>query len=600
MKPCFSFSLLVLVFLLAPLPALGQWQPDGTALTTAAGGQSYPTIVSDGSGGAIVTWQDNRNGDYDIYAQRVNASGAVQWTADGVALCIAVNDQAVPKIVSDGSGGAIVTWQDLRSGNYDIYAQRVNASGVVQWTANGVALCAAVDQQAFPTIVSDSAGGAIVTWQDVRSGNADIYAQRVSPSGAVHWTVNGVALCTAINDQLIPTIVADGSGGAIVTWQHLRTGKFDIYAQRVSALGAVQWTVNGVALCTAANDQLAPTIVADGSGGAIVTWFDWRSGTPDIYAQRVNASGALQWTGNGVALSTAANHQDSPVLVSDGSGGAIVTWLDLRSGSTYDVYAQRVSPSGAVQWAGDGVALCTAASDQSYPTIVSDGSGGAIVTWYDSRSGSTYDVYAQRVSPSGAVQWTGDGVALCTAAGDQSYPTIVSDGSGGAIVTWHDSRRSGSTNDVYAQRVEFRYGYWGHPEPIITSVADVRGDQGGKVKVNWKAGDWDQLNLRTISHYSVWRATDAAVMQSAEAVTYGGAEPLRVPADFQGQAFWVQHGPLTDYYWEWVGNQDAKYFPTYSFSTSTRADSTVQGLAQHHFIVSFGDERWIYDSGRRT
>jgi hypothetical protein len=34
-----------------------------------------------------------------------------------------------PTIVSDGSSGAIITWQDKRSGNYDIYAQRVFSDG---------------------------------------------------------------------------------------------------------------------------------------------------------------------------------------------------------------------------------------------------------------------------------------------------------------------------------------------------------------------------------------------------------------------------------------------------------------------------------------
>ena len=70
-----------------------------------------------------------------------------QWTADGVALCTAANDQINPQIVSDGSGGAIITWQDYRGGNYDIYAQRVNASGAVQWTADGVAVCTAAYDQ---------------------------------------------------------------------------------------------------------------------------------------------------------------------------------------------------------------------------------------------------------------------------------------------------------------------------------------------------------------------------------------------------------------------------------------------------------------------
>ncbi|MFA4949184.1 MAG: T9SS type A sorting domain-containing protein, partial [Candidatus Krumholzibacteriia bacterium] len=169
--------------------------------------------------------------------QRVNASGVVQWTADGVALCTPMMSQYSPTIVSDGAGGAIVTWWDYRNG-YDIYAQRVNASGVVQWTADGVALCAVGWDQCNPTIVSDGAGGAIVTWDDSRSGGGyDIYAQRVNASGVVQWTANGVALCTATGYQYSPTIVSDGAGGAIVTWWDYRSGNNDIYAQRVDANG---------------------------------------------------------------------------------------------------------------------------------------------------------------------------------------------------------------------------------------------------------------------------------------------------------------------------------------------------------------------------
>jgi len=44
----------------------------------------------------------------------------------------------VLNLTSDGAVGAIVTWLDYRSGDYGIYAQRVNASGAIQWSANGV------------------------------------------------------------------------------------------------------------------------------------------------------------------------------------------------------------------------------------------------------------------------------------------------------------------------------------------------------------------------------------------------------------------------------------------------------------------------------
>src|SRR5262249_27048992 len=152
-----------------------------------------------------------------------------------VALCTAANDQLYPTIISDGAGGAIVTWEDARSGSNDIYVQRVNAAGVPQWTANGVGICTATDTQDLPTIASDGAGGAIITWSDFRSGtNRDIYAQRVNAAGAPQWTANGVAVCTATGSQFNPTIVSDGSGGAIITWEDDRNDIGDIYAQRVS------------------------------------------------------------------------------------------------------------------------------------------------------------------------------------------------------------------------------------------------------------------------------------------------------------------------------------------------------------------------------
>ncbi len=222
-----------------------------------------------------------------------------QWSTDPTvnnAICSTTNNQYTPKIVSDGAGGAIITWQD----EGDIYAQRINASGIVEWTADGVAVCTAKNSQYSPTIVSDGAGGAIITWDDYRNYysediSTDIYAQRINTSGVVEWTADGVAICTATSSQHSPTIVSDGAGGAIITWYDYRSGGYDIYAQRINASGIVEWTADGVAICTATAHQYNPTIVTDGAGGAIITWYDYRSGGYDIYAQRINASGIVEW-----------------------------------------------------------------------------------------------------------------------------------------------------------------------------------------------------------------------------------------------------------------------------------------------------------------
>jgi len=59
--------------------------------------------------------------------------------------------------------------------------------------------------------------------------------------------------------------------------------------------------------------------VSDGAGGAIITWTDHRLGaSSDIYAQRVDAAGVRKWIvsgdSNGVAITMAANDQDMLAL----------------------------------------------------------------------------------------------------------------------------------------------------------------------------------------------------------------------------------------------------------------------------------------------
>lgn len=430
------------------------WSNDPTAsssVCTTSSTQQDPHLVSDGAGGVIITWTDFRTGsDNDIYAQRIDSSGAPLWTVNGVPICAVGNHQADPRLVSDGAGGAIITWTDNRAG-YNVYAQRVNSSGVVQWTAGGVGVCTAVDDQGNPEIVSDGAGGAIITWADFRSGtDYDIYAQRMDSSGAPQWTTDGVAICTAANNQYAVKLISDGAGGAIITWGDSRGTDEDLYAQRVSSSGAPQWTADGDAVCTATGTQDSHQLIGDGAGGVIITWRDGRGSNKDIYAQRLNSSGAAQWSANGISVCTASRDQNEPQLISTG-GGAIITWSDNRPVFSYDVYAQRIDSSGVAQWTADGEAVTTAAGDQAKPQLISDTAGGAIIIWAEGDQSGGDDVYAQRMNSSGAPQWTTNGVAVSTAANAQLSAQLVNPGTEGAIITWSDKRSD--SGDIYASRI---------------------------------------------------------------------------------------------------------------------------------------------------
>lgn len=232
----------------------------------------------------------------------------------------------------------------------------------------------------------------------------------------------------------------------------------------------------------------------------------------------------MAWGACGVSLCTATGSQGSAAIVSDGAGGAIVAWADSRSGID-DIYARRITAAGAPQWTANGVALCTAPSGEDSPAIVSDGAGGAIVTWADPRTFLHDDIYARRVNASGTPQWTVDGVALCTAMDDQLVPRIVSDGTGSAIVVWTDIRAGNA--DIYAQRVDAS-GTWGNPAPTLTSVADVPHDQGGFVTVQWTPG-----NALPPNFYQVYRNDSGTWTWIAAASHDGSAQYSLVVPSYQ-------------------------------------------------------------------
>ncbi len=378
-----------------------RWSKYGVDVCTEFDQQIFPQMVSDGSGGVIIAWWDFRNMYGDIYAQRIDASGSDLWTYNGVAICTETDEQREPKIISDGDGGAVIVWGDFRNASdYDIYAQRIDSLGATQWTDNGVAICTATDHQLYSKVVTDGSGGAIIVWEDSRSDN-DIYAQRVNREGVVQWTANGVAICAVASIQDGAWIVSDGAGGAVITWRDWRNGNSDIYAQRVNGSGVAQWTGNGVPVCMTTGQQMTPYAVSDGAAGAIIAYQDSRSGTYDIYAQRINAGGTVEWGADGIEINTKPDNQYLSQLTPDGAGGAVIVWSDWRTGDDSDIYAQRVDGSGNIQWESNGIVICTEANSQA-PQIASVNADTVIIVWRDRRMGGN-DFYAQKRNGDGRV-----------------------------------------------------------------------------------------------------------------------------------------------------------------------------------------------------
>ncbi|MCK4774619.1 MAG: hypothetical protein KAT30_07525, partial [Candidatus Krumholzibacteria bacterium] len=163
------------------------------------------------------------------------------------------------------------------------------------------------------------------------------------------WATNGIPICTATGIQEFFDITVDtNENSLIVAWDDVRNFPYDdIYAQKVDILGDTLWTSNGVAVCSAPRDQEDCTVVSDGAGGAIVCWEDYRYLVEsDVFAQRIDASGAPAWKSDGEPVGVYFYHQDKPAIVTDSEHGALIFWHDYRNSSHYDLYGQRMTSDG--------------------------------------------------------------------------------------------------------------------------------------------------------------------------------------------------------------------------------------------------------------
>lgn len=484
------------------------WPVDGVAVVTTAitlsTGLANVTLLSDGNAGEIVAWHDNRMGllGHDYSAQRIDPTGARQWTDDGLVIATESNNQRGPVLVPANAGGAIALWRDKRSGGWDIYGRQVDAAGAPVGPTHPI--CTAADDQYLLSAASDGLGGAVAAWGDWRNGVQGVEAQRLTVAGSATWTPDGVALMQGLGGQVPFGLAGDGAGGAYVGWptpsfprelsvQHLDSGgsplwgatgmspialgssvednwvdalpdgaggvifvwkgfgfdtgsgffTYELHAQRLTSDGTRTWGPDGAILARPSGFGGRARSAPDGTGGIYLAWSsgDDAAGSDSIRLVRWDGTGQLAggWPARGITVTSLTTRKRLCTVTSDGTGGVVVGWVDLHAGPGWKAYVQRVDAGGSALWAAGGVALSSGAGDQFLDGVVPDAAGGAIAIWMDG-AGSAWDLDAQRVDAAGTLRWGPSGQPVCSAPGNQYAPAMLADGAGGAIVAWQDDR----------------------------------------------------------------------------------------------------------------------------------------------------------------
>lgn len=352
-----------------------------------------------------------------------------QWSNDplqNLAIADTTGEQVLPKIASTSDGGCYISWFDTRSGNYDVYLQKLNSLGVAQWQQNGL-LISNHPQQSWITdydMTVDGSNNAILVFCDIRNGsnsNLDVFAYKIAPDGTFLWGADGIGLSdsTAADFEPSPKVTATSAGNAVVAW--LKSGTHDLIGlQKISSAGNKMWGDLGITLPVTGDQRLgSPDLVPALNDSVIVVWKNstgpfWAPITK-LYTQKFSPDGTTAWDSAGVLIYDLGNISawTDPQIYPDGSGGAFYTYYDSPSLSQFNVWVQHVSAHGNLIFPVNGVLASTNSNDRlhSEPTLSYLSQTDELFVFWLEKNGNQdmWGIFGQKFSPTGSRLWSDNG-----------------------------------------------------------------------------------------------------------------------------------------------------------------------------------------------
>lgn len=258
---------------------------------TSDANQVNPVIALTEKSGVATTsvaWEDNRNGNSDIYLQILDADGVRQLPTD-LRVTNNTDNNYEPSLAFDSSDNLYVAWVD-NSLSKDIYISKYDLGGNL--LSGPIALKNSADQEYNPQIKFDNADNLYLTYTREASGIKKVYIAKYDSTLATVWEKNPNNGGVGFNHY-------NGSLGVYnttiyTTWTDERNANKDIYAQKLDSSGNPIWANDlklNIGLDSA--DQIGSSVAVRSNLNAVGVWQDNRNAKNEIYATEFNDPGSL-------------------------------------------------------------------------------------------------------------------------------------------------------------------------------------------------------------------------------------------------------------------------------------------------------------------
>lgn len=332
-----------------------------------------PSAVWDGSG-FLVVWADERRGNGDIYAAKVDSEG--KRTSEWVVV-EGAEDSRAPS-VARLPNGFLLAWFDKTPIGTDVKTIVLGSDG----KPTGMASLVAATSSLNPRPIATSAfGGAAVAWSDNKGTHPSASVAWLNGSGQL--SIPSVSLGTMTAGVEFPAPAASDDK-LVVFYTDSRDGKVNIRA-------------------TLFNDQLSPqqdVVVRDAANNAVnsratwngeqfvAAWEDLRSEMEEVFASRLSPDGTASTP---VAVPEPSQESNWPALAATREGTAIA-YYQRRGGGPFQIFVSFMDKRGELVRPD----LQVSNGRARFPTIAHDGNSLLGVAWEDARAGHQ-EIYFARV-----------------------------------------------------------------------------------------------------------------------------------------------------------------------------------------------------------
>ncbi len=442
--------------------AAAQWSNNSSqnsAIGDLVGEQAVPKIAARADGGCFVGWFDNSSGAYQLRLQRLDVHGTEQWPHNGIVVSAHPQSTSLQDwdLIVDSGGNAVLAFTDTRTGpDLDVFAYRIDPTGAQLWGANGVTLSANGDAEANPHICQTAIGDFAFAWSN--SGSLTLRLQRLDLAGVPLYPQDGIGIAGDVGaNPGFVRICASDAGAVILSWVRTLafTGNKHIHAQKFDFVGTPLWN-GGLRLPVFDSNSVPiahdPKLQSDGIGGAILSWHFAVGQAFSARIQHLDANGVELFVHNGIDVQPNANSKFDPAVAFDvTTQSCTVVWNERNSGQTsWGIVAQKFDAAGAPQWSAGGVTLRPIDGVEKFAPVAVPYRGGAMAFQLETTGTLIRMLRATRVDSAGVVQW--GPVAVSSALSDKLRVAAAVSSSGMAMLCWGDAR-PGNGNDIYAQSV---------------------------------------------------------------------------------------------------------------------------------------------------